>query len=104
VIKDKAKRGPPAYATMRIADLRISRRGKHHQLVSGILQRLDHLADGSALIVPLDSVGEMSLPGLRSAVTRLTRAHHMAIKTYSDEKNFYIWKKSAGDAKQRKRV
>lgn len=103
MIKDKAKGGPPAYGTMQIADLRISRRGKHHQLVSGILQRLDSLAAGSALIVPLDSVGEMSLPGLRSAVTRLTRAHHMAIKTYSDEKNFYIWKKSAG-AKQRKRI
>jgi len=43
-------------------DLRISRRGKHHNLVSGILKQLDGLAKGSALIVPLDSIGEMSFP------------------------------------------
>ena len=89
---------------MQIADLRISRRGKHHHLVSGILKQLNGLANGCALIVPLDSIGEMSLPGLRSAVTRITRAHRMAIKTYSDEKSFYIWKKSAGDSKKKKQA
>src|SRR6266404_9109177 len=89
---------------MQIDDLRISRRGKHHNLVSGILKQLDGLANGSALIVPLDSIGEMSLPGLRSAVTRITRAHRMAIKTYSDEKSFYIWKKSAVTQKRKSRL
>jgi len=40
--------------------------GSTTNLVSGILKQLDGLANGSALIVPLDSIGEMSLPGLRS--------------------------------------
>jgi hypothetical protein len=102
VAKDKKKNGLGEYATMQIADLRISRRGKHHQLVSGILQQLENLANGSALIVPLDSVGEMSLPGLRSAVTRITRAHRMPIKTNSDQKNFYIWRKPQADPKKKK--
>jgi hypothetical protein len=104
MLREKAKGGAPAYATMQIADLRISRRGKHHELVSGILEHLDNLADGAALIVPLVSVGKVSLPGLRSAVTRITRAHHMAIQTYSDEKNFYIWKKSTANSKKKKQT
>src|SRR5262245_57989126 len=100
---DRVTNGRPEYETMQVADLRIGRRGKHYTLVSGILQQLENLAHGSALIIPLDSIGEMSVADLRSAVTRATRARQISIKTYSDEKNFFIWKKLTGPSKRKNR-
>jgi hypothetical protein len=103
-VTGKTNRERPAdYATMKIADLRISRRGKHHTLISGILRQLENLSDRSALIIPLDSVGELPVAGLRSAITRATRARHIAIKTHSDEKKFYVWKVSNGAGKRKTR-
>jgi hypothetical protein len=54
--------------------LRRGRRGKYHELVSGILLGVESLADDSALIVPLDGAGAMSIANLRSAVNRATKA------------------------------
>jgi hypothetical protein len=90
------------YATIKVADLRMHRCGKHHTLVSGIVRQLENLPDGSALIIPLDSIGDLPVPGLRSAVTRAIRPYSIAIKTHSDEKNFYIWKRSKAASKTKK--
>src|SRR5664279_1221747 len=92
--KSKIQHGPPEYDTVLVADLRISRKGKHHDLVMGILQGLNDLPEGSALVIPLDQVGEISVAGLRSAVTRVTATRQIPIVTYSDNNNFYVWKKS----------
>jgi len=89
---------------MQVADLRMSRRGKHHTLISRILDQLASLAESSALIIPLESIGELSVAGLRSAVTRAAPARNFAIKTHSDEKNFYVWKKHESASKSEKRV
>lgn len=88
------------YETVRIADLRVGRRGKHHELLTTIIKNLEILPAGSALVVPLDSIGKVSLANLRSAVSRSGKAHGLSLVTYSDEKNFYVWKKSS-DAAQR---
>jgi hypothetical protein len=88
------------YETVRIADLRVGRRGKHHELLTTIIKNLEILPAGSALVVPLDSIGKVSLANLRSAVSRSGKAHGLSLVTYSDEKNFYVWKK-ASDAAQR---
>ena len=88
------------YETVRISDLRMGRRGKHHELLATILKNLESVPAGSALIVPLDSIGKVSLANLRSAVSRSGKAHGLSLVTYSDEKNFYLWKK-VSDAAQR---
>lgn len=87
------------YETVRISDLRVGRRGKHHDLLAGILKNLESLAAGSALVIPLTSVGSVSLANLRSAVSRAGKANDLSLLTYSDEKNFYVWKKGADTAK-----
>jgi len=87
------------YATVRIADLRVGRRGKHHELLAGILKNLDGLPAGSALVVPLDSIGKVSLANLRSAVSRSAKTRGLSLMTYSDEKNFYVWNKASAEAK-----
>jgi hypothetical protein len=87
------------YETVRISDLRLGRRGKHHDLLTGILKNLESLPAGSALVIPLHSVGSVSLANLRSAVSRAGKANDLSLVTYSDEKNFYIWRKGADTAK-----
>ena len=81
------------YKTVRLADLRVGRRGKHHELLMGILKNLGKLPAGSALVVPLDSIGKVPLANLRSAVSRAAKARGFSLETYSDEKNYYLWRK-----------
>lgn len=97
-MKSDEKRGV-TYETVSISDLRVGRRGKHHDLLAGILKNLESLPAGSALVIPLDSVGKVSLTNLRSAVSRAGKARELSLVTYSDEKNFYIWKKGPDSAK-----
>ena len=98
--KQDDERIPPQYRTMLVSDLRIGRRGKHHDLVNGIVEELEGLAEGSAMIIPLDAIGGVSLANLRSAVSRATNSRGIACETYSDDKSFYIWKQKAGIQKQ----
>lgn len=87
------------YDTVRVSDLRVGRRGKHHELLAGILKNLQDLPAGSALVVPLDSIGKVSLANLRSAVSRSAKGRGLSLVTYSDEKNFYVWRKSSDGAR-----
>lgn len=68
------------------------RRGKHHDLLSGIIMQLKKLDGGSALKIPLTGVGEVDLANLRSAVHRAASAEKLDIRTQSDENNFYVWR------------
>jgi len=73
--------------------LRIGRRGKHHDLLAGILSNLESLPAGSAPGIPLSSVGKISPTNFRSAVSRAGKAHELSLVTCSDDKNFYIWER-----------
>ncbi len=97
--KQEGEQRATQYRTMLVSDLRIGRRGKHHDLVNGILTELEGLAEGSAMIIPLDDIGGVSLANLRSAVSRATKSRGVACETYSDNKSFYIWKQKAGTRK-----
>ena len=91
----KSKASPPAdlrYRQVRIDSLNKGRRGKHHNLVVGILEELEPLSPGSAMEVPLADVGGIGLANLRSAVHRAATSHGLQIETLADEKNFYVWK------------
>jgi hypothetical protein len=81
------------YRQVRIDGLDKGRRGKHHDLVLGILQELEGLPPGSAMEIPLADVGGIGLANLRSAVHRASTSRGLQIETLADEKNFYVWKK-----------
>jgi hypothetical protein len=82
------------YDRVVLADIRRSRRGKHHDLVQGIFQDLESLPLGSAMKIPLKNVDGTTLANLRSAVHRASTSKGLPIQTLSDEENFYIWKES----------
>ena len=68
------------------------RRGKHHDLILGVISELKGVQPGSALEIPLDDVGGIGLANLRSAVHRGANAAGLQIETLADGKNFYVWK------------
>jgi hypothetical protein len=80
------------YRRVQIAALDRGRRGKHHDLVQGILAELGLAPAGSALEIPLADVGGIGLANLRSAVHRAATSQGLAIETLADATNFYVWK------------
>ncbi len=80
------------YERMPVSKLPQGRRGKHHQLVKGIVQELKGLPAASAMKIPLRELGGVTLANLRSAVHRATMSEKLRIETSSDEHHFYIWK------------
>jgi len=92
--EQKTKTTQPAlkYERVQVANLDRGRRGKHHDLVDGILRELEAASPESALQIPLTDVGGIGLPNLRSAVHRASSSRGLAIETLADEKNFYVWK------------
>lgn len=92
------KENPPEqlkYRRVQIVSLDRKRRGKHHELVRGIIKELSSASAGSALEIPLAEVGGIGLANLRSAVHRAAVSDGLAIETLADEKNFYVWKRAA---------
>jgi hypothetical protein len=90
--KENAAHPPSKYRLVESADLDKGRRGKHYELVQGILQELKVAPAGSALEIPLDDIGGIGLANLRSAVHRAATSESIAIETLADDKNFYVWK------------
>jgi hypothetical protein len=86
------------YRRVNIADLDRGRRGKHHELVRGILEELRTAPPGAALEIPLAEVG-VGLANLRSAVHRASAGSGITIETVADESNFYVWRKDASTQK-----
>jgi hypothetical protein len=82
------------YRRVAVRELDSGRRGKHHDLVNGILQELKMASAGSALEIPLADVGGIGLANLRSAVHRASTSEGLLIETLADEKNFYVWKRA----------
>jgi hypothetical protein len=95
--EDKAKFSSPVgkYRQIQISSLDRGRRGKHHDLVQGIVKQLESIEAGSALEIPLDDVNGIGLANLRSAVHRGAISAGLAIETLADGKNFYVWKTTA---------
>src|SRR5262252_9183200 len=90
--KTKAAADPLKYKRVDISSLYQGRRGKHHDLVQGIVRELKLLPTGSALEIPLANVGGIGLANLRSAVHRAATSESLAIETVANEQNFYVWR------------
>ena len=91
-MKSKAATPDLKYRRVEISDIKKGRRGKHHDLVHGILQELRMLSAGAAMEISLAKVGGIGLANLRSAVHRAAAADELVIETVADEKNLYVWK------------
>jgi hypothetical protein len=91
--KTESKQPDVKYRQVKVDGLDKGRRGKHHDLVQGIVRELETLSPGSAMQIPLADVGGIGLANLRSAVHRASTRHGLGIETLADEKNFYVWRK-----------
>lgn len=80
------------YKRVTLADIRRTRRGKHHDLLGGIFEDMESLPVGSAIKIPLTEVNGTTLANLRSAVHRASASRGLGIETLSDEDSLYIWK------------
>jgi len=87
-----SKKNPVKYDRVILADIRRTRRGKHHDLLGEIFQDLESLPAGSAMKIPLAEVDGTTLANLRSAVHRASTSRGLEIETLSDDENFYLWK------------
>jgi len=94
-LKAGAKQPSLKYRRVELSSLRKGRRGKHHDVVEGILGELEGVQPGSALEIPLADVNGIGLANLRSAVHRASSSAGFSIETLADEKNFYVWKTPA---------
>jgi|SRR5215471_5496568 len=82
------------YRQVKVSALSRRRKGKHHELVIGIIDELRTTPLGAALEIPLAGVGGIGLANLRSAIHRASIAAGITIETLADKNNFYVWKKS----------
>lgn len=80
------------YETVEVDGLAKTRRGKHHDFVSGVLADLEILKAGSAIKIPLRGVKGVSVVKLRAAINRASATQGIKISTSSDTENFYIWR------------
>jgi hypothetical protein len=82
----------PLYERVPMSELLRGRRGKHNDLVNGVLQDLRTLPADQAMRIRLKSVRGVSLSNLRSAISRAARIHKIKIQTYSDSDFLYLWR------------
>lgn len=90
--KMPAGSGEPNYGTTPIADLKKSRKGKHHDLMGRIMDDLRQLRPGLAVRIPLSSTEDVTVLNLRSVIVRSAEKEKMKVATSSDDENFYVWK------------
>ena len=80
------------YSTVPVNTLKKSRKGKHHDLMVGIMEDLRRLAKGRAIKIPLAGTDGVSALNLRSAITRAAAKEDIHIATSADDENFYVWR------------
>jgi hypothetical protein len=90
--QDLDKRGYPNYGRALVAGLKKSRKGKHHDLLSKIMEDLRESAPGFAVRIPLSATAPTPVVNLRAAIVRTAAKEGIAVSTSSDNDNFYVWK------------
>ncbi|HEV2304035.1 MAG TPA: hypothetical protein VGR93_00820 [Candidatus Acidoferrales bacterium] len=88
--RDAKKPLPMHFKTMVQTDVPQGRNGKHKSFISVVIKDLDHLADGSAIKVPLADLPD-SKEKIRSALNRATRKAGRHVATASDDTFLYVW-------------
>lgn len=93
--KEESGLGRSKYERVSLRELRQGRKGKHHTLITEMLEEIDKLAEGQALKIPFGKIKGVPVANLRSSITRATKTRDIKIATYSDAKNFYVWKRTS---------
>ena len=92
------------YEQVSVRELRQGRKGKHFYLIAALLDELGELPDGKALKIPFKRIKGVPIANLRSSITRATRLRGIDIATYSDEENFYLWKRTIKTSSYERKV
>lgn len=92
--KKSQDRAAPNYETVSIEDLKKTRRGRHHDFVSGVMSDLEMLKEGSAMKIPLKDLKGEPVVNLRAAVNRASASKGLKVSTSSDQNYFYIWRQT----------
>jgi hypothetical protein len=92
------------YDRISLRDLRQGRKGKHFSLLAELLDELDRLPEGDALKIPLKKIKGVPVANLRSSISRATKLRDIEIATYSDEKNFYLWRRTPKTSSYERKV
>ena len=82
----------PNYERVPTSGLKQSRKGKHHDLMSKIMEDLRQCRPGFAVKIPLASTKGVSVLNLRSVIVRTAAKENMRVSTSSDNQNFYLWR------------
>jgi hypothetical protein len=90
--QDLEKRGYPNYGRALIAGLKKSRKGKHHDLLSKIMEDLRQSAPGFAVRIPLSVTAPTPVVNIRAAIIRTAAKEGISVATSSDDDSFYVWK------------
>ena len=90
--QESGKKGFPNYGREPIARLKKSRKGKHHDLLTKIMEDLRECAPGFAVRIPLSSTDNVPVLNLRAAIVRTAAKEDISVSTSSDDENFYVWK------------
>lgn len=82
----------PNYEHVLTSGLRKTRKGKHHELMSRIMEDLRQSRPGFAVKVPLTSTKGIPVLNLRSVIVRTAAKENIRVSTSSDDENFYVWR------------
>jgi hypothetical protein len=79
------------FTKIKKADVPHGRKGKHHIIVTEIVQDLTKLGSGEALQVPRSAFGDEKFERIRAALNRAVKKTGLLVGTASDDDNLYIW-------------
>jgi hypothetical protein len=79
------------FTRIKKADVPHGRKGKHHVIVTEIVQDLTKLRPGEALQVPRSAFGDEKFERIRAALNRAVKKMELAVGTASDDDNLYVW-------------
>jgi hypothetical protein len=91
-MRSSTEKRSPNYSRVLVSTLKKSRKGKHHDLILGIMEDLRGLKPGFAVKIPFANTDGVPALNLRSAITRAAAKEDIHIATASDEQNFYVWR------------
>jgi hypothetical protein len=78
------------------ADVPKGRDGKHKRIITQLLSDLSHLAEGSALKIPLAQLPDTK-ENIRAALSRAAKQAEMEIATSSNDDFLYVWRTKNGN-------
>jgi len=90
--KSPGRTGRQNFEIVPIAGINRSRKGKHHDLMSRIIEDLRKSRPGLAVKIPLSSAEGVPVLNLRSVIVRTAAKEKIRVATSCDDEYFYVWR------------